>query len=99
MATLYEFQTSLRYYNNLRDNLNQVVRYLNNCIDDLQPATKNFLTVYNVDEFSKGNNVLLKDLDSLVEKRNTIKNTVIPAVNFEISKLKKQIEEEYLKLT
>ena len=99
MATLYELQTRLRQFYNLKDNLDYVVKYLNNSIDDLQPSVKNFLTAYSVDESSKGYVVLKKDLSTLVERRDTIKNTVIPAINFEIRKIKKDIEEEQSKLT
>ena len=99
MATLYEMQTRVKQFYNLRENLDQVIRYINNSIDCLEPSAKNFLTSYNVDGSSKGYSIVKKNISTLVERRDTIKNTIIPAINYEIRILKKSIEEEQLKLT
>lgn len=96
--TLYEMQERLRYFRNLREQLEYVVRYTNNCADNLNLAVRNCLTSYNVDGHSAGNDVLKKSYKKLTDDYNTIKNTILPAINNEISKLKKKIEEEQLKL-
>ena len=99
MATLYEMQNQLRRYYALKENLGFVVNYIDSSIDNLQQSINNCLTAYSVDETSKGRDLLSKNVNVLVDRRETIKNKVIPAINFEISKLKKEIEEEQLKLT
>lgn len=99
MATLYDMQTRLRHFYNLKEDLNSVITYINNSIDDLNPSVKNILMAYSVDENSKASTLLSKNLENLISKRDFIKNTVIPEINLEISKLKKMIEEEQLKLT
>ena len=99
MTTLYEMQNKLRRYYNLKENLGYIVNYMNTSIDSLQQSINSFLTAYSVDETSKGHGLLSKDLDGLIERRQTIKDKIIPAINFEISKLKKDIEEEQAKLT
>lgn len=99
MTTLYEMENKLRIYYSLKENLGYVVNYINTSVESLQQATKNCLTAYSVDEVSKGYDLLSKNINTLVNRRETIKNQIIPAINFEISKLKKNIEEEQMKLT
>ena len=99
MATLYEIQNQLKRYYALKENLGYVINYINSSIESLQQSINNCLTAYSVDETSKGRDLLSKNLNLLVDRRETIKNKIIPSINFEISKLKKEIEEEQLKLT
>lgn len=94
MATLYELETQLRQYYNLRYELNNIVHYLNNSINYLQPAAKNFLSAYSVDDASKGSNSITKYVNELSNERNTINNTIIPSIDYEISELRRKIEEE-----
>lgn len=99
MMSLYEMKKDLNYYYNLKDLLNSIVDCYNKNILNLEPSIKSLKDSYNVDGVSKGSLSLSKGLESLIEKRDYIKKTIIPTINFEISKLKQKIEEEQLKLT
>ena len=96
--TLYELEERLRHFRNLREQLETVARQTNSCVDSLNLAVRNCLTAYNVNNHSDGNDLLKKCYKRLTDDYSAIKNVVIPAINVEISKLKKMIEEEQLKL-
>jgi len=85
MATLYELQNKINRYYALRENLGYIVNYINDSIDSLRLSVNNCLSAYSVDETSEGRDLLSKDLNNLINRRNTIKNTIVPSINFEIS--------------
>lgn len=99
MATLYEMQNDLRKYYTLKEKLTYIVNNINSCRDELKLSMDNFLSAYSVDEASKGYDDLSKISVELKNRRDTINNTIIPAINSEITKLKRKIEEEQAGLT
>lgn len=90
----YEAENNLKKYYALKENLNAIISRINISIDNLQQALKNCLNAYNAEETSEGYKELSKNLQTLVNKRDNIKNKIIPEINLKISKLKKQIEDQ-----
>lgn len=99
MANVYELEKKKRYYNNLKDNLNILVKYLNNAIDSLKPASDLIGSAYNVDGMSADNNRLINERENLIFRRDSLVNTVIPNIDYAIRKIRRNIEEENMKLT
>jgi len=92
--TLYELQKKLNNYYNLKAIIRYDINKLNNAIDSLDLVIKNFSVSYSVDDSSIGKDTSIDQKNKLIARRDLLQNQVAPAINMQITKIKKQIEEE-----
>lgn len=96
---VYELEKKRTYYINLKENLKIMLTYLTNSIESLKSASKYIDNTYSVDGISADKNRIYKIREDLKQRKTNIINSVIPAIDIEIERLRRSIEEEEAKLT
>lgn len=81
-----------RNYKDLRTNIKNIIKYLNNVIEYLDIPSNKIASYYNVDGVSIDRGQLSNIRDELTKKRNYLKNIVLIELNKEIDGLEDSIE-------
>lgn len=99
MENIYQLKTKRDQYYSLKDNLQIIIRHLNSSIDALNTSIQKMKESYTIDGVTIDNGKLLAYRNDLEENKNQIVQTVIPAIDKEISNLKWKIQQLELELT
>ena len=81
MANLSDLYDKKRKYENLRGSIEQIISSLNIGINNLEYAASNIPNYYNVNTLSADNGKTGIIRGSLMDKKNFLSNTIIPAIN------------------
>lgn len=81
-----------RKYKNLRDNIKNIIGYLNNAIENLDTPSDKIASYYTIDSISIDKNKLSTARESLINRRNYLENTVLEKIRKEIRELDNEIE-------
>lgn len=92
MDSTYELQKKKNTYYNLIDGLSTITKNLDGSVDNLNDALNKFESAFNIDFLSADNNKISDNHKALVDRNNTIKNVIIPAIYQEIEKINAQMD-------
>ena len=81
-----------RKYKNLKNNIVAIINKLNSAIENLEIPTNEISKIYNIDSISIDEGKFNNIKDSIISKKNYLKNTVLPGINREIVKIENEIE-------
>lgn len=91
MYSKYELEKNRKLYYSLIDNLSSIIKYIDDCIENLNQSLIKFCEAFNIDGMSADNNKLSNCNKTLIDRRNALKNVIIPAINEEINRINMQI--------
>lgn len=81
-----------RNFKNLKANINNIIKYLNSAIENLDTPSNKISSYYNIDGVSVDKGKLSEIKEELTKKRNYLKNIVLVELNKKINSLDKSIE-------
>lgn len=99
METIYELRRKRNQYYNLKDSLEIIVRNLNDSIDALNVSNQKINESYTIDGVAADNNKISNCKNELIEHRDEILSSVIPAIEQEIRNLRQKIQQAESELT
>lgn len=79
----YEIQK----YEKLKEKVNNIVEYLNKCIEQIEVPASNLDNYYSIDSVGIDENSLKSVKDDFIYRKNYLVNNVLPAIREEIRKL------------
>lgn len=94
MALLDDLYSKKSSYINLRDKISDVVGSLNSSISSLEQPGSNIGIFYAINGQSADQNMINKNKNNLLSKRDYINQNVIPAINDKISDIETDIRNE-----
>lgn len=93
MASVYALKNDLRRYNVLKDDLRLLKSSFKKSLDALMDADQKLESYYSINNASADNGELSSMRSKLQSKYNTLVTSVIPEVEREIVRLKREIAE------
>lgn len=91
METVVELKRKRQQYYRLRDQLGMITNSLNQGIDSLTTARTNLGSHYRIDGQAIGETAILAIIEDFKTQRRTLQTVILPHLELEIMKLKKQI--------
>lgn len=91
MIDSVELKQKLRRYYNLMEEIQVVIKNLNDSINELNHCDKRMVDYYAINDAAFDNGKITNCKNKIINKRDFLQATVIPSIQYEITKLKKKI--------
>lgn len=98
MANLYDLNNEKRRYENLKNDINDIVLRLNNAIAGLDYPILNLENSFKIDNYSQGAEKLKKIKIDLENRKNYLSSEVMNSINGSISHINEEIRREEQRL-
>ena len=81
-----------RSFKNLKNNINNIIKYLNNAIESLETPSTKCSSYYNIDGIGIDKGQVNAVREELIKKRNYLKNIISMELDKEMKELENSIE-------
>lgn len=86
-----ELKQKLRRYYNLMEDVQVIIKNLNDSINELNHCDKRLIDYYTINDGAFDNGKISNCKNKIINKRDFLQSTIIPSIQREITKLQKKI--------